>query len=99
MVYRVETTPCAERDRTHRTHIYRSIEAQASDQAAKRFNEMEEAINSLEDYPRRNPVTPENRSWRHLLYGKKSSVDRIVCKIEEASSTVYILHIRPPRRD
>lgn len=96
MAYRVETTPRAERDLAH---IYRRIEAETSAQAAKWFNGMEEAINSLEEYPRRNPVTPENKTRRHLLYGKKPYVYRIIYKIDEDTSTVYILHIRPPRRD
>lgn len=96
MAYLVETTTRAERDLAS---IYRRIEAETSAQAAKWFNGMEEAINSLEEYPRRNPVTPENKAWRHLLYGKKPYVYRIVYKIEEETSTVHILHIRPPRRD
>jgi mRNA-degrading endonuclease RelE of RelBE toxin-antitoxin system len=44
------------------------------------------------------PVTPEDRALRHLLYGKKPHVYRIICAIEEDTSTVYVLHIRPPGR-
>ena len=96
MAYRVELTTRAQRDLAN---IYRRIEAETSVQAAKWFNGVEEAINSLEDYPRRNPVTSENKSRRHLLYGKKPYVYRIIYRIEEETSTVYVLHIRPPRRD
>jgi mRNA-degrading endonuclease RelE of RelBE toxin-antitoxin system len=33
-----------------------------------------------------------------LLYGKKPYVYRIIYEIEEDTSTVYVLHIRPPGR-
>ena len=96
MAYRIEITTRAQRDLMS---IYQRIEAETSVQAARWFNGMAVALSSLEAYPRRNPVTPENKRWRHLLYGKKPYVYRIIYKIEEDTSTVFILHIRPPRRD
>jgi toxin ParE1/3/4 len=96
MAYRVEITTRAQRDLAN---LYRRIAVETSAQAAKWFNGMAEAVSSLEEYPRRNPATSENRAWRHLLYGKKPYVYRIVYKIEEETSTVYILHIRRPGRD
>ena len=52
----------------------------------------------FEEHPNRAPVTPEDRALRHLLYGKKPNVYRIIYEIEEDTSTVYVLHIRPPGR-
>jgi toxin ParE1/3/4 len=55
-------------------------------------------FNGLEEHPNRAPVTPEDRALRHLLYGKKPHVYRIIYAIEEDTSTVYVMHIRPPGR-
>jgi toxin ParE1/3/4 len=96
MAYRVEITSRAERDLAE---IYGRIQAETSPVAAKWFNGMARALISLEQYPKRAPITPENRSSRHLLYGKKPHVYRIIFKIDVKTSTVYILHIRPPGRD
>jgi mRNA-degrading endonuclease RelE of RelBE toxin-antitoxin system len=95
MAYRVEITTRALRDLAG---IYKRIEAETRAQAARRFDGMEKAINGLEEYPSRAPVTPEDRALRHLLYGKKPHVYRIVYEIEEDTSTVYVLHIRVPGR-
>jgi plasmid stabilization system protein ParE len=95
MAYRVEITARALRDLAS---IYKRIEAETKSQAARWFDGMEKAINRLEEHPNRAPVTPEDRALRHLLYGKKPNVYRIIYAIEEAPSTVYVLHIRPPGR-
>jgi len=96
MAYQVEITARALRDLAF---IYQRIEAETAVPAARWFDGMEKAINSLEEYPNRSPVTPEDRTLRHLLYGKKPYVYRIIYEIEEDTSTVYVLHIRPPGRD
>lgn len=96
MAYEVEITTRAQRDLAD---IYRRIEAEISARAAKWFNGMAKAMSSLDEYPNRNPLTPEDRTLRHLMYGKKPYVYRIIYRIEEDASTVYILHIRPPGRD
>jgi plasmid stabilization system protein ParE len=96
MAYRVEVTARALRDLAM---IYRRIEAGASAQAARWFNGLEDAIFSLEEHPTRAPFTPENSTLRHLLYGKKPSLYRIIYKVEQDSSTVRVVHIRPPGRD
>jgi toxin ParE1/3/4 len=96
MAYRVEITGRAQRDLAL---IYQRIEAETSAQAARWFGGMEKAILSLEEYPRRAPFTPEDHALRHVLYGKKPSVYRIIYEIEDDPSTVYVLHIRPPGRD
>jgi plasmid stabilization system protein ParE len=71
MAYGVEITARAERDLAD---IYRHIEAENSPLAAKWFNGMVRAMSSLDRYPKRAPITPENRALRHLLYGKKPYV-------------------------
>jgi plasmid stabilization system protein ParE len=94
--YLVEVTDRALRDLAI---IYRRIETESSAQAARWFDGLEKAIFSLEEYPNRNPLTPEDRTLRHLMYGKKPYVYRIIYEVEEDTSTVYVLHIRPPGRD
>lgn len=96
MAYRVEVTARALRDLAM---IYRRIEAGASAQAARWFNGLEDAIVSLEEHPTRAPITAEKSALRHLLYGKKPYVYRIIYKIEHDISTVRVVHIRPPGRD
>jgi len=96
MAYRVEITARAERDLAD---IYGHIHAESSPQAATWFNGMAKAMIGLEQYPKRAPITPENRGLRHLLYGKKPNVYRIIFKIDEKTSAVFILHIRAPGRD
>lgn len=96
MAYQVELTNRALRDLAI---IYKRIEAETSAQAARWVGGIEKSINSLEEHPHRAPITPEDPTLRHLLYGKKPYVYRIIYEIEEDTSTVYVLHIRPPRRD
>jgi len=95
MAYRVEITDRALRDLAS---IYKRIQAQTTARAARWFDGMEKAINSLEKHPQRAPVTPEDRTLRHLPYGKKPSVYRIIYALEKETSTVYVLHIRQPGR-
>src|SRR5262245_53021163 len=55
-----------------------------------------EAINSLEQFPARCPLAPENGHFdeeiRQLLYGARRDVFRILFTIQE--DTVHVLHIR-----
>jgi len=96
MAYRVEITARAEHDLAA---VYLNIEAETSPQAAKWFNGMAKAMGSLAEYPNRHPFTPEDRTARHVLYGKKPYVYRIIYEVEEETATVYITHVRAPRRD
>ncbi len=74
--------------------IYQRIEAGTTTRAAAWFAGIEQAIYSLEKNPRRAPITPEDRSLRHLLCGKKPHVYCIIYEIKESTSTVFVLHIR-----
>ena len=59
---------------------------------------MEQSIFLLALYPDRCPVIPEarraKRKLRHLLYGKKPYVYRVIYVVEEARQTVWVLTIR-----
>jgi plasmid stabilization system protein ParE len=83
--------------------IFERIEAADSLAAAKWFNGLEEAILSLAELPRRCPVAPESRktkrSLRHLLYGSKPDVYRVLYEIDEKAKSVWVLAVRHGARD
>ena len=91
MIYRVELTARATRNLRQ---IFRRIRAEHSPQAATWFNELEASILSLDEHPERAPVTIENKKLRHLLFGKKPNVYRIIYAIDERARVVHVLHIR-----
>ena len=76
--YRVEITKVAESDIRD---IFRYI-ASDNESAAKRLiTEIEEQIESLEQFPLRCPVIPESkelgREYRHIVYGNYRTIFRI----------------------
>ena len=91
MAYRVELTARAIRNLRR---IHRDINAADSKQARAWFNGLEAAVFSLEEQPARSPMTPENSRLRHLLYGRKRHVYRIIYAIDERGGVVTVLHIR-----
>ncbi len=66
--------------------------------AARWFNGLQDAINGLTTLPRRCQLAPEakgkSRELRHLLYGKKPHVYRVIYEIDESGRMVKIFHIR-----
>ncbi len=100
MAYLVELTLRAERDLDY---LYQRISADDSAVAARWFNGLEEAIYTLERLPRRCPVAPESqkakRRLRHLLYGAKRDVCRVVYEIDELRKAVRVLTIRHAAMD
>jgi toxin ParE1/3/4 len=103
MTYRVELTERASRDIKA---IYQEINGADSVRARVWFNGLEAAVFSLDEHPARGPVTPENPTLRHLLYGRKGRVYRIIYTIDEPRRVVTVLHIRhgsrqplPPEED
>lgn len=74
--------------------IYEYVRAAQSDKASAWFNGLEEAIYSLEDYPNRGTVAPERSNLRHLFYGRKAGIYRIIYYVDERRKAVTILHIR-----
>ena len=95
MAYRVELTERAIRDLDH---LYAEKNAAESEAAARRYNGLERAIYTLANYPRRCPAAPEASKTkpplRHLLYGRKPHVYRIIYEIDEKRKTVWVLTIR-----
>jgi len=91
MTYRVELTARASRNLRR---IFRHIHAASSPQAFAWFNELEAAILSHDRHPERSPITAENRRLRHLLFGKKPNVYRVIFAIDEGARVVRVLHIR-----
>ncbi len=91
MAYAVRIMPRAERDFVA---LYDAIEVEHSDAARRWFNGLQRAVFTLEANPLRAPVTPENKNLRHLLYGRKPHVYRVIYRIVERRGEVQILHIR-----
>jgi plasmid stabilization system protein ParE len=74
--------------------IFQFIQAEQSEMAATWFNGLHEALTSLSSLPHRAPVTPENSALRHLLYGSKPNVYRIIYITDDTKKTVTVLTIR-----
>lgn len=91
MAYLVNLTSRAGRDLAH---LYGEINAGNFDAALKWYRGLKEAILSLEDYPNRCPATPEKKELRHLLYGTKPHVYRVIFRVLEKQKQVDVLHIR-----
>ena len=91
MKYVVRLTGRALRD-LEATYDY--IEADASEQALSWFNRLAKAIHSLERLPSRGLVIPENKKLRHLLFGKKPHIYRIIYAVDKRRHVVNVLHIR-----
>jgi len=91
MRYLVKLTERALRDMTS---IYEYVELTSLESAFAWFNDLEEAVYSLERYPERGRVIPENKKLRHLLFGKKPTVYRIIYAVDKRRLVVNIVHIR-----
>jgi plasmid stabilization system protein ParE len=74
--------------------IFEFIEADASERAFAWFNDLAEAIYSLERFPERGAVVPESKKLRHLFFGRKPSTYRIFCAVDKRNRVVNVLHIR-----
>ncbi len=91
MAYNVRFTDRAERDFAS---LFEQIDAEESDAALKWFRGLTEAVLSLEEMPHRCPATPEKPQFRHLLYGHKNHVYRVIFRVLEVKRTVEVLHLR-----
>ncbi len=96
MAYLVNITPRAERDFAN---LYRKINARESDAALKWYRGLKAAVLSLEELPDRCPVTPEKAQLRHLLYGNKPHIYRVIFRVLEKQKRVDVLHIRHGARN
>jgi toxin ParE1/3/4 len=95
MTYRVELTARAFRDLEI---LYLEKNAADSPDAARWFNGLEQAVSTLETRPNRCPIAPEarkvKRQLRHLLYGAKPHVYRVIFEVDERRHIVSVLTIR-----
>ena len=91
MAYLINVAARAERDLAL---LFAEINAEHSDEALKWYRGLKEAILSLEDHPNRCPATRENENLRHLLYGHKPHVYRVIYRVREKRKQVDVLHIR-----
>ena len=91
MAYLVNITLRAERDFAL---LYDDIDVGESDAALKWYRGLKQAVLSLEEHPGRCPVTPEKKQLRHLLYGNKPHVYRVIYRVLEKQKQVDVLHIR-----
>ena len=91
MVYLVNITARAERDFAS---LYEEIHASDSEAAQKWYVGLKKAILTLEKMPDRCPATPESPQFRHLLYGRKPHVYRVIYRILNVEKRVDVLHIR-----
>ena len=91
MAYLVSLTVRAQRDLAL---LFHEKNAEHSEAALKWYRGLKEAILSLEDHPSRCPATPENPALRHMLYGQKPHIYRVLYRIAEKPKRVDVLHIR-----
>lgn len=72
-------------------HIYDYIASDSINNAIKFITQIENKVYSLENFPNRNPLIPENEyfgtDYRHLIYKKYRIIYRIV------KESVFILRI------
>jgi plasmid stabilization system protein ParE len=95
MAYLVNIAARAERDLAR---LYEEIDAGHSGTALKWYRGLKDAILSLEEQPNRCPATPEKNQFRHLLYGHRPHVYRVIYRVLERQKRVEVLHIRPGAR-
>jgi toxin ParE1/3/4 len=91
MAYLVSITSRAERDLAH---LYSQINAESSGAALRWYLGLKEAILSLEEHPRRCPAIRTKDKLRHLLYGRKPHIYRVIYRVLEKQNRVEVLHIR-----
>jgi plasmid stabilization system protein ParE len=91
MAYLVSITSRAERDLAD---LYGEINADQSDAALEWYRALKDSILSLEEQPNRCPLIRKRNKLRHLLYGHKAHVYRVIYRVLEKRKEVEVLHIR-----
>ncbi|MFZ0997937.1 MAG: type II toxin-antitoxin system RelE/ParE family toxin, partial [Candidatus Sulfotelmatobacter sp.] len=91
MAYLVNITARAQQDLAQ---LYDDLNAPGSDSARRWYTGLKRSILGLEEFPKRCAATPENRKLRHLLYGDKPHVYRVIYRVLEKQRRVEILHVR-----
>lgn len=95
MAYLVKLMARAQRDLIA---LYEHINVEESAPALRWYEDLKRAILSLEELPNRCPFTPEDRHVRHLLFGHKPHVYRVIYRVIEKKKRVEVLHIRHSAR-
>jgi plasmid stabilization system protein ParE len=96
MAYVVRVSVRAQRDLAQ---IYRFIHAGESQGALRWYRSLRDAILGLEELPYCWPATHEDSRLRHLLFGKRPHVYRVIYRVHERVKRVDVLHIRHGARD
>ena len=96
MEYTVNLTDRAQRDLAL---LYAEIRAESSPAAVNWYRGLKKSILGLERFPNRCASTPERPELRHLLFGRRRHVYRVIYRIVEREKRVDVLHIRHGARD
>jgi len=91
IAYLANITTRAERDLVS---LYDEIDAEHSGAALDWYSGLKNAVLSLERMPKRCSVTRENSRLRHLLYGYRHNIYRVIFRVLEKQKQVQVLHIR-----
>ena len=91
MAYLVSITSRAERDLAQ---LYHQINAENSGAALKWYLGPKKAVLGLEKHPNRRPAIRTKDKLRHLLYGHKPHIYRVIYRVVEKQKRVEVLHIR-----
>jgi toxin ParE1/3/4 len=91
MAYVVKIGFRAERDSQL---LFEQINAEYSDAALKWYQDLWDAILSLESKPNRGSSFQKRGRLRQLLYGHSPHIYRIIYRVLERQKQVEILHIR-----
>lgn len=100
MTYQVEFSLRAELDLES---LFLEKNVAESEAAARWILRLQSSIARLETNPHRCPLAPETaeakRELRHLLYGKKPHIYRVIYEVDERRQTVWLLTIRHGARE
>jgi toxin ParE1/3/4 len=91
MEYLVKISPRTERDLAH---LFQEINADQCEAAFDWYWGLKEAILRLQEHPNRCPVTRKKGDLRHLLFGQRPHVYRVIFRILEKQKYVDVLHVR-----
>ncbi len=95
--YSVQITPAAERDVEE---IWTYIADDSPENATSFILRLEEQIESLEQFPERCPLIPENEllgtGYRHLIYGAYRTIFRITGKAVFIVRIIYGARLLAP---
>ena len=91
MAYLIDITARAKRDLYS---VFEEIHASGSEAALNWYRGLYAAILTLERQHNRCPSKRENSNLRHLLYGHKPHIYRVIYRVLKKQMQVNVLHIR-----